>query len=114
MLTNGPSDGQRRKLNATGLSDGVDHIAIGEEIGVSKPQASAYQKVVDHFGLAYGQALMVGDSPLLDYDGALNAGLTALLLDRDGSGATARRSIRSLHDIDPKGLSDSHVHSSGP
>ena len=43
---------------------------------------------------------MVGDSPELDYDAALAAGLTALLLDRhdrhDGSG---RVSIRSLHDV---------------
>ena len=42
ILTNGPSDGQRRKLKATGLGAAVDHIAIGEEIGVSKPQAAAF------------------------------------------------------------------------
>lgn len=100
ILTNGPSDGQRRKLKASGLLQAVDHIAIGEEVGVSKPQAAAFQAVVDRFGLGNADALMVGDSPMLDYDGALRAGLDALLLDRVGSRADAsRRTIRSLQDI---------------
>jgi len=100
ILTNGPSDGQRRKLKATGLGAAVDHIAIGEEIGVSKPQAAAFHSVLDHFGLDGGQALMVGDSPELDYDAAIRAGLGAVLLDRDGSRATPhRQSIQSLHEM---------------
>ena len=102
ILTNGPSDGQRRKLRATGLGDRVDHVAIGEEIGVSKPHAAAFQAVVASFGLSNADALMVGDSPTLDYDGAINAGLQAVLLDRDGvHAAAARRSLRSLHELGP-------------
>ena len=102
ILTNGPSDGQRRKLRATGLGDRVDHVVIGEEAGVSKPHAAAFQAVVDRLGVANTDALMVGDSPALDYDGAINAGLCAVLLDRDGThvGGT-RRSLRSLHELEP-------------
>ena len=101
ILTNGPSDGQRRKLRATGLQDAVDHVAIGEELGVSKPAQRAFHSVTEHFELPHSAAaLMVGDSPQLDYDAALNAGLMALLLDRpalhSGSGRT---SIRSLAEI---------------
>jgi len=100
ILTNGPSDGQRRKLKATGLGAAVDHIAIGEEIGVSKPQAAAFHSVVERFGLQGPEALMVGDSPELDYDAAVKAGLQAMLLDRDGSRAAPhRQSIRSLHEM---------------
>jgi len=102
ILTNGPSDGQRRKLKATGLHEAVDHIAIGEETGFSKPLAAAFHAVLDCFSLDSRQALMVGDSPELDYDGAIGAGLRALLLDRDGSRTVPhRQSIRSLIDIDP-------------
>src|SRR5882757_443856 len=82
ILTNGPSDGQRRKLKATGLADCVDHVAIGEEIGFSKPSPLAFHSVVERFSLVNSAALMVGDSPELDYDAALKAGLKALLLDR--------------------------------
>lgn len=98
ILTNGPSDGQRRKLRATGLADAVDHVAIGEEIGASKPLAAAFQAVLGRFGIAPGQALMIGDSPELDYDAALNAGLTARLLDRGGRhGSTGRACVATLH-----------------
>lgn len=100
ILTNGPSDGQRRKLKATGLAEAVDEFAIGEELGVSKPQAAAFHAVVERFHIGTADVLMVGDSPILDYDGALGAGLRALLLDRDGRHpAGARQTIRSLHDL---------------
>jgi len=97
ILTNGPSDGQRRKLKATGLAEAVDHVAIGEEVGFSKPLAAAFHSVVERFSLDPSDALMIGDSPVLDYDAALSAGLKALLLDRDDLHRhTGRASIRSL------------------
>lgn len=101
ILTNGPSDGQRRKLRATGLGAAVDHVVIGEEIGFSKPLPAAFHSVVEHFAVDPDDALMVGDSPLLDYDGALNAGLKALLLDRAGSlPAGSRTAIRTLQEVE--------------
>jgi putative hydrolase of the HAD superfamily len=100
ILTNGPSDGQRRKLVATGLGGSVDHVVIGEELGFSKPSARAFHAVVEKFGFNPADALMVGDSPELDYDAAIDAGLSALLLDRDGRhGAGGRTSISSLEAV---------------
>jgi putative hydrolase of the HAD superfamily len=102
ILTNGPSDGQRRKLKATGLDAAVDHVAIGEEAGVSKPMARAFHNVVERFAMKADEVLMVGDSPELDYDGAVSAGLQALLLDRDARHADGSRpTIRSLREIRP-------------
>ena len=100
ILTNGPSDGQRRKLKATGLADAVDHVAIGEELGFSKPSPQAFHSVVQRFGVGNAEALMVGDHPELDYDAALGAGLDALLLDRDDRHlVSGRRSIRTLEGV---------------
>jgi putative hydrolase of the HAD superfamily len=100
ILTNGPSDGQRRKLRATGLDDVVELVAIGEEIGASKPLARAFWHVLRHFGVAPEEALMVGDSPELDHDAARAAGLDALLLDRAGQhGGGARACVASLHAV---------------
>ena len=102
ILTNGPSDGQRRKLAATGLHDCVDHVAIGEELGFSKPSARAFHSVVDQMKCDASDALMVGDSPELDYDAALSAGLGALLLDRDDRHRSDPRArIHSLSVIAP-------------
>jgi 2-haloacid dehalogenase/putative hydrolase of the HAD superfamily len=48
---------------------------------------------------------MVGDSPELDYAGALAAGLHARLLDRDGKHAPEGRAIiRTLYDLLPASL----------
>lgn len=100
ILTNGPSDGQRRKLKATGLAQDVDHISIGEEVGFSKPLPQAFHSVVDRFSLTPAEALMVGDSPELDYDAALRAGLEAVLLDRDERHReSGRASIRTLAQV---------------
>jgi putative hydrolase of the HAD superfamily len=100
ILTNGPADGQRRKLKATGLADCVDHVAIGEEIGFSKPAPAAFHSVVGRFSVVNADALMVGDSPELDYDAALNAGLQALLLDRDDRHPGPERArVRSLEAV---------------
>jgi HAD superfamily hydrolase (TIGR01549 family) len=100
ILTNGPSDGQRRKLKATGLYEWVEHVAIGEETGFSKPLEQAFHAVVDRFSLPRPHATMVGDHPELDYDGARRAGLEALLLDRDDRHASRGcASIRSLEEI---------------
>lgn len=100
ILTNGPADGQRRKLAATGLGDAVDHVAIGEEAGVSKPHPQAYLRVCAQLGIAPAECLMVGDSLALDYEGALAAGLQALLLDRAGLHAGGgHRSVRDLHGV---------------
>lgn len=103
ILTNGPSDGQRRKVKATGLEHDVDHIAIGEELGYSKPLPQAFHHVLERFALPPGEALMVGDSPALDYDGARSAGLDALLLDRDERHREGgRASIRTLDEVLPR------------
>lgn len=103
ILTNGPSDGQRRKLAATGLTDAVDHVAIGEEIGFSKPRPEAYRAIVSRFGFDPADAVMVGDSPELDYDGARQAGLQAWLLDRQARHADSPRAvIGSLAQVPPR------------
>lgn len=100
ILTNGPSDGQRRKLKSTGLADKVDLFAIGEEIGFSKPHAASYRAITGRLDADHARTWMVGDSPALDYDGALAAGLSALLLDRAGTQADAsRRTIRTLAEV---------------
>jgi FMN phosphatase YigB (HAD superfamily) len=52
--------------------------------------------------VAAHEALHVGDSPSEDYEGARNAGLPALLLDRAGLGHEGLESIRSLQEILPR------------
>jgi putative hydrolase of the HAD superfamily len=75
ILTNGPSELQRRKLRRIGIEQEVDAVAISEEIGASKPDPQAYERAVAMLGLQPAEVAMVGDHVENDVAGALAAGL---------------------------------------
>jgi putative hydrolase of the HAD superfamily len=77
ILTNGPSELQRRKLRLIGIEDEVDAVAVSEEIGAAKPDPEAYRRAVAMLGLEPGEVAMVGDHVVNDVAGALAAGLAA-------------------------------------
>lgn len=77
ILTNGPSELQRRKLRLIGIEDEVDAVAISEEIGVSKPDPEAYARALAMLELPANEVAMVGDHVVNDVAGALAAGLAA-------------------------------------
>jgi putative hydrolase of the HAD superfamily len=77
ILTNGPSELQRRKLRRIGIEQEVDAVAVSEEIGASKPDPRAYERAVAMLGLEPAEVAMVGDHVVNDVAGALAAGLAA-------------------------------------
>jgi putative hydrolase of the HAD superfamily len=77
ILTNGPSELQRRKLRRIGIEGEVDAVAVSEEIGASKPDPQAYERTVAMLGLQPAEVAMVGDHVVNDVAGALAAGLAA-------------------------------------
>jgi putative hydrolase of the HAD superfamily len=77
ILTNGPSELQRRKLRRIGIESEVDAVAVSEEIGASKPDPEAYERAVAMLGLEAAEVAMVGDHVVNDVAGALAAGLAA-------------------------------------
>ena len=82
ILTNGMSDSQRAKFKNLGLSPNIQRIYIGEEIGVSKPNRKAFEYVLRDLDAAASDVLMVGDSIENDTNGAEQAGIKAVLIDR--------------------------------
>ena len=80
LLTNGPSELQRRKLAITGLAGEIDAVAISEEIGSAKPQPEAFAVAADMIGCTPGEVAMVGDSPVYDAAGAHAAGCAVAVL----------------------------------
>lgn len=75
LLTNGPSDIQRRKIELVGLEAHLDGIAISGEIGVAKPDPAAFAAALELIDCAPHQAVMVGDNVDWDVHGALGAGM---------------------------------------
>jgi putative hydrolase of the HAD superfamily len=88
-------------LDRTGLRPHVDVVVSSVEVGFAKPHPGPFQAALAHMGLVPRDALHVGDSVEEDVAGALAAGVTPVLVDRDGSAAAPDgvRLIRALTDL---------------
>lgn len=79
VLTNGPSELQRRKLRASGLLDEFDAVAISGELGVHKPDPRAFECALELLGTRADETAMVGDDLVNDIGGALAVGFAAVV-----------------------------------
>jgi putative hydrolase of the HAD superfamily len=57
-------------------------VVISSEVGVEKPDRRIFAEALRRLGVAPEAAVHVGDSPLEDVEGAIAAGMEAVLLDR--------------------------------
>ena len=94
LVTNGPPDTQRPKIEAAQIGDRFEHIIISGELGTPKPNKAIFQVALDAVGAHPEQALHIGDSLSADVAGALNVGLTAVWINR-------RRRTRASGDPKP-------------
>ena len=95
LITNGPSDVQHRKLEATGLDQYFAAVLISADIGMIKPDAAIFHRAAKLLDVAPDAMLHVADSLTADVAGALNAGSTAVWLNR--SSRTRRPSDPDPH-----------------
>jgi putative hydrolase of the HAD superfamily len=79
VLTNGPSEMQRRKLDVSGLGPELDAVTISGEIGVAKPDPEAFRIALERLGTRPEETAMVGDSLENDVLGGLQAGLAEVV-----------------------------------
>nr|WP_237562446.1 HAD family hydrolase [Glutamicibacter soli] len=73
---------QRAKLEIAGL-DGFDVVVGSDTAGAPKPATAPFLAGCRQLGSQPKRTLYVGDNPVNDYAGARNAGLPAILLDRE-------------------------------
>lgn len=64
-----------------GLAPFFDAVLVSSEVGWGKPSPRIYAAALAALRVAPGEALMVGDRPREDFEGAQAAGLRALLYD---------------------------------
>ena len=69
--------------------------------GRSKPHASIFRVVLDLLGVEPAEAVMVGDQVADDVEGALAAGMRAILLDREGLHPDFESRITGLRELLP-------------
>jgi putative hydrolase of the HAD superfamily len=80
IVTNGPPDLQREKLERTRLVAIVHAVVISGEVGVGKPDRRVFNLALDLLGVPAAEAVMVGDSIERDIEGAAAAGVAAVHL----------------------------------
>lgn len=84
IVTNGPTDVQRAKIERLELSRRVDHVLISGELGFAKPDLTIFRRALELAAAEPEEFLFVGDSPETDIRGAKGAGMWAAWIDRKG------------------------------
>jgi putative hydrolase of the HAD superfamily len=74
------------RLAETGLAELVDGAVASAELGHAKPDRAIFDHALALAGATAAEALHAGDSLDADVEGALAAGLRAVLVARDGGG----------------------------
>jgi putative hydrolase of the HAD superfamily len=105
LVTNGDASQQRDKIERHRLAPFFDVIVIEGEFGVGKPDAAVYRHALAALGRAPSEAWMVGDHIEFDVGAPMRLGLSAVWLDRagtgvpSGTGVVPHRVIRSLDEL---------------
>jgi putative hydrolase of the HAD superfamily len=88
-------------LDDLGLTPFLKVVMTSKEAGATKPEPLIFLEAVKRSGKKADQVLFVGDQYEIDVAGARNAGLNALLLDRDNyyTGIPSEEKIKSLEEI---------------
>lgn len=89
-------------LRRLGLRDYFGFVIVSAQTGIAKPDPRIFDLAVSHLGRPRHRLLYVGDHFGDDIEGALRAGLDAVLIDRGGSHSEEACSrIDSLMDLVP-------------
>lgn len=95
ILSNGFVEVQHRKLRSAAIAHMIDCVVLSDEIGVNKPDRRLYDYALGKSGATADGSLLVGDNPLTDIAGAVNAGWHAVYFNRDGEGAPLPEELKS-------------------
>lgn len=84
LVTNGPAEVQRAKIDLLGLLPHVDFALVSGEFGVAKPDPAIFAEALRLGEAAAAETLFVGDSPEFDIAGARASGIRSVWMNRTG------------------------------
>jgi putative hydrolase of the HAD superfamily len=73
----------KRVLDNLDLTKYFDFVIVSEEVGVNKPSAKIFMMAADKARTSPNRMLFVGDKLSTDVKGAVDAGMNAILVDRE-------------------------------
>ncbi len=74
---------QREKIRGAGLDGQFDGIYISGEIGIWKPEPGIFEHAATDLGVPPSECVHIGNSIVSDVEGALAAGMQAVLVEED-------------------------------
>jgi putative hydrolase of the HAD superfamily len=104
LLSNGQKTFIEAELTMLGIIHLFDGIAISSEAGVSKPDPLFYHYLVDRYGADLSSAIMIGNDPRTDIEGALKVGIDSCYIHTASSPSNSNRDVKSTHSIWDGGL----------
>jgi putative hydrolase of the HAD superfamily len=100
VLSNGNQKQQEEKVSRTGLGRYVDVVLTSDQLGVAKPDPSAFELACVHLGVPPHAAVYIGDQLEVDALAATAAGLRGIWLNRNGGAVPSGvEAIDSLTDL---------------
>ena len=84
LVTNGPAEVQRAKIELLEVERLVDFAIVSGEFGAWKPDPAIFQEALRLGGAAPEEAVFVGDSAEHDITGARSVGIRAVWVNRTG------------------------------
>ncbi len=84
LITNGTPDLQWKKIKGGKLENYFDAIVISGETGTGKPDPVIFNELLKRLNCNAQNSIMIGDSLNTDIEGAKNAGITTIWLNRNG------------------------------
>lgn len=97
VVTNGNHDQQTSKIDKIGLEPLLGRIFSSELTNHAKPAREAFTQPCRSMNVSPAETLYVGDNYRVDVEGARNAGLQAVHLNREGT--TREGTIQSLAEL---------------
>jgi putative hydrolase of the HAD superfamily len=84
LLTNGPVLAQRSKIEQLGWEELFDTTLVTGELAAGKPNAVAFDALLEGLGTSPEETVYIGDTPIDDIGGATDSGLHAIQVLFDG------------------------------
>lgn len=82
ILTNGFKESQYIKMKCAGIDGYFQHVIIGEECGMAKPQKEIFDFIISKASTHKEACIMIGDDLMVDVHGAKDAGLDHVYFNR--------------------------------
>lgn len=106
VISNGPGEIQRAKVEKFDLQRYFETIVISGEVGTDKPEAAIFRLALERIGAEAAQTGHIGDNPRDDVQGARDAGLTSIWVNRGvfpspRGGATPHHEVQDLGELLP-------------